>query len=79
MLRAECYKSVNRLPAPVVAAWGFDFGRLESVENDIFGVLERSAFEPPVDERFDFGSGDLDGRGSGLTPHYFAVRTVLRC
>ena len=36
-------------------------------------LLERSGFESPGDERFNFGSCDLDGHGADSTIHYLSV------
>jgi hypothetical protein len=44
--------------------------RLKRLEHNIFSVLKSACLETLIDERLDFGRGDLNGRLSGLLHHY---------
>ena len=37
---------------------------LEGLQDNVLGILERAAAEAHIDERLDFGFGDMDGHGT---------------
>jgi len=79
MYLSECPEPLNRFAALQRENWLRRFGRLEGLQNDILRVLKHPALKTLIDERLNFGFGDVNGHESGPSSSllHFGSRLVV--
>lgn len=76
MFPSKGFEPFNRFPA-LDTIVPIALGRFKRLQNDILSVLKCPFFKPLIDERLDFGPGDLDRHASRYLVEFIADTWLL--